>query len=144
MLAQLRNVSLSFPDKKVLEGVSLTVYPGDRIALVGENGAGKTSLFRMLTSALAPDSGEVSLAGGVRIGHLEQDDFADLLSDDPERTCMEAALKPFGELLELEARIDRLAAKLAETTEGARMSALLTELGEAQQSFEARGGYEFR
>nr|MBA2714593.1 ABC transporter ATP-binding protein [Rubrobacteraceae bacterium] len=37
MLAQLANVSLSFPDKKVIEDVSLTVNPGDRISLVGEN-----------------------------------------------------------------------------------------------------------
>ena len=59
MLAQLRNVSLSFPDKRVLQEVSLTVYPGDRISLVGENGAGKTSVFRMLMGRLAPDSGEV-------------------------------------------------------------------------------------
>ncbi len=142
MLAQLRNVSLSFPDKKVLEDVSLTVYPGDRIALVGENGAGKTSLFRMLTGALAPDSGEVSLAGEVRIGHLEQD-FAGLEAD-PERTCLEAALEPFGALIELEAHIDRLAAELGEATEGDRASEILAELGEAQQRFEASGGYEFR
>ena len=73
MLAQLRNVSLSFPDKRVLQDVSLTVYPGDRISLVGENGAGKTSLFRMLKGRLEPDSGEVSFARGVRIGYLEQD-----------------------------------------------------------------------
>ena len=86
MLVQLRNVSLSFPDKKVLQGVSLTVYPGDRISLVGENGAGKTSMFRMLKVRLAPDSGEVSLARGVRIGYLEQD-FAGM-EEDPKRTCM--------------------------------------------------------
>jgi ATPase subunit of ABC transporter with duplicated ATPase domains len=59
VLAQLRNLSLSFPDKKVLEDVSLTIYPGDRISLVGENGAGKTSIFRMLKGRLAPDSGQV-------------------------------------------------------------------------------------
>ncbi len=142
MLAQLTNVSLSFPDKKVLEDVSLTVYPGDRIALVGENGVGKTSLFRMLTGVLAPDSGEVSLAGGVRIGHLEQD-FAGL-EEDPERTCMEAALEPFGAVIELEDHLDRLAAELGEATEGVRTSELLADLGEAQQRFEASGGYEFR
>ena len=45
MLAQLKNVSLSFPDKSVLDEVSLTVYRGDRIALVGRNGSGKTSHF---------------------------------------------------------------------------------------------------
>ena len=68
MLAQLANVSLSFPDKKVIEDVSLTVYPGDRISLVGENGAGKTSIFRMLKGHLAPDSGGVSFARGFESG----------------------------------------------------------------------------
>ena len=96
MLAQLKNVSLSFPDKKVLEDVSLTVYPEDRISLAGENGAGKTSLFRMLIGRLKPDSGEVSLARGVRIGYLEQD-FAGV-AEDLKRTSMEAALEPFGRL----------------------------------------------
>ena len=100
MLAQLRNVSLSFPDKKVLDDVSLTVYPGDRISLVGENGAGKTSIFRMLKGRLAPDSGEVSLSRGIRIGYLEQD-FAGM-EEDPKRTCMEVALEPFRALIELE------------------------------------------
>ena len=141
MLAQLTNVSLSFPDKKVLEGVSLTVYPGDRIALVGDNGAGKTSVFRMLAGDLRPDSGDVSLAGGVRIGHLEQD-LADP-ANDPERTCMEAALEPFGYLIELEDRMERLAAALADASDD-RASELLAELGEAQGRFEASGGYGFR
>jgi ATP-binding cassette subfamily F protein 3 len=140
VLAQLTNVSLSFPDKKVLEDVSLTVYPGDRISLVGENGAGKTSLFRMLKGRLKPDSGEVSFARGVRIGYLEQD-FAGL-GEDPDCTCMDAALGPFGPLIELEKVIQRLAGDLAEA--GEETSALLAELGEAQQRFEVSGGYEFR
>jgi ATP-binding cassette, subfamily F, member 3 len=141
LLAQLTNVSLSFRDKKVLEDISLTIYPGDRIALVGENGAGKTSLFRILTGRLQPDSGEVSLAGGLHIGHLEQD-FADL-EDDPRCTCLDAAFVPFGALIELEDRIDRLVAALGETG-GERQTKLLEELGEAQQRFELAGGYEFR
>ena len=139
VLAQLTDVSLSFPDKKVLEGVSLTVYPGDRISLVGDNGAGKTSLFRMLAGDLRPDTGTVSLAGGIRIGYLEQD-LADP-AEDPERTCMEAALEPFAYLVELEDRVQRLAAGLADAD---RASGLLEELGDAQGRFEASGGYEFR
>jgi ATP-binding cassette subfamily F protein 3 len=142
VLAQLRNVSLSFPDKKVLEVVSLTVYPGDRISLVGENGAGKTSIFRMLKGRLAPDSGEVSLARGVRIGYLEQD-FAGM-EEDPKRTCMEVALEPFGPLVELEKRIEILASELGEAGESERTSELLADLGEAQQRLEVSGGYEFR
>jgi ATP-binding cassette, subfamily F, member 3 len=140
VLAQLTNVSLSFPDKKVLEDVSLTVYPGDRISLVGENGAGKTSLFRLLKGRLNPDSGEVSFARGVRIGYLEQDFAA--VDEDPERTCMDAALEPFGPLIALERDIERLSFELAKAGEEA--SELLAELGEAQHRFEVSGGYEFR
>jgi ATP-binding cassette, subfamily F, member 3 len=140
VLAQLTNVSLSFPDKKVLEDVSLTVYPGDRISLVGENGAGKTSLFRLLKGRLNPDSGEVSFARGVRIGYLEQDFAA--VDEDPERTCMDAALEPFGPLIALERDIERLSFELAKAGEEA--SEFLAELGEAQHRFEVSGGYEFR
>jgi ATP-binding cassette, subfamily F, member 3 len=142
VLAQLRNLSLSFPDKKVLEDVSLTIYPGDRISLVGENGAGKTSIFRMLKGRLAPDSGQVSLSRGVRVGYLEQD-FAGI-DEDSKRTCMEVALQPFGPLIELERRIEILASELGETRDSERTSELLVDLGEAQQRLEVSGGYEFR
>jgi ATP-binding cassette, subfamily F, member 3 len=142
MLAQLGNVSLSFPDKKILEDVSLTIYPGDRISLVGKNGAGKTSIFRMLKRSLAPDSGEVSLSRGLRIGYLEQD-FAGM-EEAPGRTCMDVALEPFGSLIELQRRIEHLAFELGEAGEGERTSELLADLGEAQQRFEVSGGYEFR
>jgi ATP-binding cassette, subfamily F, member 3 len=142
VLAQLRNLSLSFPDKKVLEDVSLTIYPGDRISLVGENGAGKTSIFRMLKGRLAPDSGQVSLSRGVRVGYLEQD-FAGI-DEDSKRTCMEVALESFGPLIELERRIEILASELGETRDSERTSELLADLGEAQQRLEVSGGYEFR
>ena len=142
MLAQLRNVSLSFPDKKVLEDVSFTVYPEDRISLVGENGAGKTSIFRILKGSLTPDTGEVSLSRGVRIGYLEQD-FAGM-EEDAKRTCMEVALEPFGSLIELERRIEVLASELGGVGESERTSEILADLGEAQHRFEVSGGYEFR
>src|SRR5215218_1197657 len=139
MLAQLKDVSLSFPDKTVLKSVSLTVYPGDRIILFGENGSGKTSLFRILTERLRPDSGTVSLARGLRIGYLEQD-FAALESN---ATCLGAALEPFEPLLRLERHIANLSEKLGQES-NEEMEGLLAELGEAQQRFEGAGGYGFR
>jgi len=141
MLAQLKDISLSFPDKSVLDGVSLTVYPKDRLALVGENGSGKTTLFRVLTGHLEPDAGDVAFARGLRIGHLEQD-FADL--DREGHTCLEVALEPFAPLIRLEQRIDGLGAELATQRTQENMDKLLSELGEAQQSLEAAGGYGFR
>ncbi len=79
----------------------------------------------------------MSLARGLRIGCLEQDFVA--LEDD--RTCLEAALEPFGPLIRLEQRIARLSEELAEAEETEN---LLAELGEAQQGFETAGGYTFR
>lgn len=141
MLAQLENISLSFPDNSVLGEVSLTVYPRDRIALVGENGSGKTSLFRILAGKLRPDDGEVSVARGTTVGHLEQD-LAGL--EDDNRSCLEVALEPFEELIQLEQCIERLSVELAEATDESKLDRLLAELGTAQQNLEAAGGYDFR
>ena len=55
-----RDVSKSYGDRRVLDGVSLTAAPGRRIGLVGENGAGKSTLLRLLAGAEHPDSGEIT------------------------------------------------------------------------------------
>ncbi|KXS53453.1 MAG: potassium ABC transporter ATP-binding protein [Marinobacter sp. T13-3] len=57
----------------MLEGVNLTVQPGQRVAIVGSNGAGKSSLFQLLLGQLAPEQGNVSLPGGCRIAHMAQE-----------------------------------------------------------------------
>ena len=83
MLAQLRNVSLSFPDKKVLEDVSLTIYPGDRISLVGE-----TALLRTVLGEIPRLRGDVRLAPSSKVGYFEGDNR--LVS--PDVTALEAVL----------------------------------------------------
>ena len=57
----------------MLEGVNLTVQPGQRVAIVGANGAGKSSLFQLLLGQLAPEQGSFSLPGGCRIAHMAQE-----------------------------------------------------------------------
>lgn len=57
----------------LLESVNLTVQPGQRVAIVGANGAGKSSLFQLLLGQLAPEQGSVSLPGGCRIAHMAQE-----------------------------------------------------------------------
>ena len=57
----------------LLESVNLTVQPGQRVAIVGANGAGKSSLFQLLLGQLAPEQGQVSLPGGCRIAHMAQE-----------------------------------------------------------------------
>ncbi|NMT63232.1 ATP-binding cassette domain-containing protein [Marinobacter orientalis] len=57
----------------LLEAVNLTVQPGQRVAIVGANGAGKSSLFQLLLGQLSPEQGSVSLPGGCRIAHMAQE-----------------------------------------------------------------------
>lgn len=68
---------LEFPTKIVFDSVSLGVDEGDRIGIVGRNGDGKSSLLAMLAGRLDPDSGRVTVRGGVRVGVLDQGDTLD-------------------------------------------------------------------
>src|SRR5690625_428095 len=68
---------LEFPTTVVFDGVSLGVDEGDRIGIVGRNGDGKSSLMRMLAGLQEPDSGRVTVRGGVTIGTLDQRDTLD-------------------------------------------------------------------
>ncbi|MDJ1113343.1 ABC-F family ATP-binding cassette domain-containing protein [Microbacterium dauci] len=70
---------LEYPTKVVFDGVSLGVDEGDRIGIVGRNGDGKSSLMAMLAGRREPDSGRVTVRGGVTVGVLEQ---SDVLPDD--------------------------------------------------------------
>lgn len=68
---------LEFPTRVVFDSVSLGVDEGDRIGIVGRNGDGKSSLLAMLAGRLEPDSGRVTVRGGVRVGVLDQGDTLD-------------------------------------------------------------------
>ena len=66
-------ISLAFLDKQLFRDVRFQVEPGDRVGLVGPNGAGKTTLLRLIMGHISPDSGELRIARGTRIGYLPQD-----------------------------------------------------------------------
>src|SRR5690349_22468617 len=68
---------LEYPAKVVFDSVSLGVDEGDRIGIVGRNGDGKSSLLAMLAGQREPNSGRVTVRGGVRIGMLDQADILD-------------------------------------------------------------------
>ncbi|GAA2385581.1 ABC transporter ATP-binding protein [Catellatospora methionotrophica] len=95
-----------FGDRRVLDGVSLTVSPGRRIGLVGENGAGKSTLLRLLAGADLPDSGTVTRPGDIGLLHQE-------LPYSPGDTIGDVLAEALRESRELLALLDELAGDLS-------------------------------
>ncbi len=73
VLLSAKDLKLAYGNQVLLKGVSLTVAPGEKVGLVGRNGCGKTSLFKILAKETEADSGEISLRRGVRVGYLPQE-----------------------------------------------------------------------
>ncbi|GJE28495.1 ABC-F family ATP-binding cassette domain-containing protein [Methylobacterium organophilum] len=72
LVAEARNVTKAYGDRRIVDGLSLRVLRGDRLGIVGPNGAGKTTLIKLLTGALPPDSGEIRLGTNLSMVHLDQ------------------------------------------------------------------------
>jgi len=68
----LKDLKKHYGGQEVLRGASLTIEPGTKVGIVGRNGGGKTTLFRMITGEATPDWGQVIVAKGTRLGFLPQ------------------------------------------------------------------------
>ncbi len=130
------DLSKRYGDHLVLDRVSFTVNPGDRIGLVGPNGGGKSTLLAVLAGEEEPDAGSVTLALRTRIGYLRQG-FADL----PSATLAALLDVPTGGLATALAHIDTATAALAALDADADADAAMRAYDDALAALEARGGY---
>ena len=128
----LSGVSVEFGATTLLRDVTVTVAVGEKWGIVGRNGTGKTTLFRLITGEMSPTRGQVARVGGIRISLLEQHrDFG------PAATVWEAAAGEFAELLALE----RTLAEQAAALETDASESALTQYGHDLERFEREGGY---
>ena len=119
--------------RNVLDGLSFTVTAGERVGILGHNGCGKTTLFRLLTGQLRPDEGEIAVAPGKRMGLISQ------IPVYPEGWTTEMVLKDaHRRLYAIAGRMD----ELTEQMERDQSPALLREYDRLQEDFRRLGGYE--
>src|SRR5205814_2546652 len=109
MLFLLSDVHKSYCTQDVLRGASLQIKPGDHVGLVGRNGAGKTTIFRLVSGEETADKGDVVRARGVKLGLLAQH-----VHFEPGTTVHEAALAAFGHLQQIEHEMHELEHRMAE------------------------------
>ena len=134
-IVSLRDVSLAFGGAPLLSGVSLQVEAGERICLLGRNGAGKSSLLRLLAGEVPPDSGTFERRQGLRLGMLPQDVPRGLTG-----TVFEVVASGLGSAGEGLCRYHRLSRQMADSSD----QALLPELLAAQHALEEGGGWEIQ
>ncbi len=130
------NIAKSFGDQVLFSGVTFNVGARDRVAVIGPNGCGKTTLFEILVGNISPDSGSVAMRKDITIGYAKQEitpESYDLLLDH----VAHASNKIAG----LEHRIKKLQEALAEGGDEADPQELMQELGELQHKYEQAGGY---
>ena len=140
-----QDINLSFGRDIILKDISFSVNDGDRVGIIGVNGAGKTSLFKIITGEYTPDSGAVYTQKGHTIGILEQN--PNLSSLPGETTCLEYMYTAFPSLIKLEEEIsetEKLLTFAAERGNNEETISLTSRLNEQNARFLSGGGLEFR
>ena len=111
-MISINNLSVEFSAKALFDNINYVINPRDKIALVGKNGAGKSTMLKIIAGIQQPTSGSVAVPAGVTIGYLPQQM---VLTD--ELTVVEEVRKAFSHIDEMHATLDRLNAELAERTD---------------------------
>jgi len=139
-LLRLERVSKIYPTGEVLRDVTWEVKPGDRIGLVGVNGAGKSTQMRIIAGMEEPSSGQVIKQGDPRIVYLQQEFDVDL-----RRSVRQELFQAFGEaaqVLNRQREVEEEMASEQAATDADHLDALIHELGHLQSRFESLNGYE--
>jgi ATP-binding cassette subfamily F protein 3 len=134
-LVSLNNISKSYGSNLVLRDITYQIEEGRRIGLLGANGVGKTTLFKIISEELEIDKGSIIRSKNLKIGFLRQECE---LEDD--LTLFDEMLKPFSDLLKLHDELRRLE---KEMSSGKNLDKLMKQYGERQIEYESRGGYTY-
>ena len=125
------------PKREILKGIWLSFFYGAKIGVLGANGAGKSSLLKIMAGIDQDFIGEAFLGKGFTVGYLEQEPKLD-----PTKTVLENVAEGAGEKLKIKRRWDEIAARFAEPMEDAEMNKLIEEQGKLQDAMDAGNLWE--
>ncbi len=136
----MKNLSKVFPGgKKVLENVTLAFLPGAKIGVLGVNGAGKSTVLRIMAGLDQDVGGEAWAAAGVKIGYLQQEPQLD-----PAKDVLGNVMEGVAETKALLDRFDEVSAKFGEPMDDDEMNAVMAEQAELQERIDAANGWELQ
>lgn len=139
-MLNIHNLSVSFGGTYLFEEITFRLGAGDRVGLVGKNGAGKSTMLKILGRDIAPDTGSIATEKEVKIGFLRQDiDF------EQGRTVLEEAYEAFTEIKIVEKKLEEINKQLVERTdyESEEYSQIIEDLSDYTHRFDLLGGYNY-
>ena len=136
------NLNKSFGIDSILEDVSFTVNEGDKIGIIGINGTGKTTLFKIISGVYGYDNGDIYTAKDCEIGYLEQN-----MNFHSENTILDEVLEVFRDLIDMETYLRNLELKIAEEGEKSNsddLDKLMNEYSHKLELFADKNGYGYK
>lgn len=140
-MIHINNLSVSFSGAYLFKEINFKLSAGDRIGLIGKNGAGKSTMLKIISGEMEKDSGAIAKEKNISIGFLKQDiDFEE------GRSVIEEAHQAFQKIKELEQDLEDINIQLAERTdyESDAYHQLMVDLNEKQTHYEFLGGYNYK
>jgi ATP-binding cassette subfamily F protein 3 len=140
-MLNIHNLSISFQGEYLFEDITFKLGLGDRIGLIGKNGAGKSTMLRILSKEQEADTGQIAADKDLKIGFLKQDiDF------DFGKTVLEESYEAFKEIKQCETKLEAINSQLAERTdyETESYNQLMVDLNDIQHQYEILGGYNYQ
>ncbi|SFU51148.1 ATP-binding cassette, subfamily F, member 3 [Pustulibacterium marinum] len=140
-MLNIHNLSISFGGEYLFEEIAFRLNAGDRVGLIGKNGAGKSTMLKLLSKDIEPDTGVIASDKDVKIGFLRQDiDFVQ------GRTVLEEAYQAFEEIKSLELKMDEINHQLASRTdyESEAYHDIMVSLNDVTHRYDILGGYRYQ
>ncbi len=140
-MLNIHNLSISFQGEYLFEDLTFKLDSGNRVGLIGKNGAGKSTMLKILSKELEPDSGQIAADKTLKIGFLKQD--IDFIYG---RTVLEETYEAFVEIKKIEAEMEAINLQLAERTDydSEGYHQLMVDVNELQHQYEIIGGYNYQ
>ena len=136
-VCSVREISKMYGGNLIFDKLTMEIQEQDRIGIVGRNGGGKTTLFKLLSGIDTPDSGQIYWKKGLKIGYLAQ------IPDYPEDMLTKEVLqKAFNHLLDIQEKMITLEFEMKNEVDQHKLNRIVELYGELQEQFTIDGGYE--